>query len=139
MKTAPTLLARCAAGLLSAGMTFGVVAQTASAESPEARYQRERAACRDGSSHQDRATCLKEAVNALDEARRNPDPGRNAQDWISNRLARCDRVPAQDREACQRMALGQGERSGSVEAGAVVKEITEIKIGPPVVIQPIPR
>lgn len=130
--------ARCALGMLLAGISVAAVAQSSSTtESAQARYQRERAACLTGSSHQDRQTCLKEAVNALDEARRNPNPGRGAEDWINNSLARCERVPQQDREACQRMALGQGERSGSVEGGGVVKEITELRIGPPVVIQPL--
>ncbi len=134
-----TLATRISSGLLAAGLAFGSAAQSAPPESAQARYQRERAACIDGSSHQDRATCLREATNALAESRRNPDASRSADELISNRLARCERVPAQDREACQRMSLGQGERSGSVEGGAVVKEITEVKIGPPVVIQPLPR
>lgn len=128
-----------ASALLAAGISLGAMAQSTVVESPEARFKREQAACLNGSSHQDRATCLKEATNALDEARRNRGTPRTGEELLSNRLSRCEQVPAQDREACQRLAMGQGQQSGSVEGGGLVKEITEITIGPPVVIVPAPR
>lgn len=138
-RTSRSMIRNSAAALLAAGVSLGAMGQTANVDSPEARFKRERAACLDGSSHQDRATCLKEATNALDEARRNRSSSRGAPDLSSNQLARCERVPTQDREACQRLAMGQGKSSGSVEGGGVIKEITEVTTGQPVVVVPAPR
>jgi hypothetical protein len=137
--TSRSMIRNGASALLAAGISLGAMAQSTGMDSPEARFKQERAACLNGSSHQDRATCLKEATNALDEARRNKGSSRSGEELLSNRLARCERVPARDREACQRLAMGQGQQSGSVEGGGVIKEITKITIGPPVVIVPAPR
>jgi hypothetical protein len=92
---------------------------------PDAVYQQERAACLDGSSAQDRATCLKEAGAARAEMRRRGlDNGENPIQLRANALQRCQRVAAADRAACERLALGDGQRSGSVAEGAVLKQIT---------------
>jgi len=97
----------------------------AASSSAEAVYRQERAACLDGRSPQDRATCLKEAGAALAEARRGKlDNGETPEQLRANALQRCQRVAADDRAACERMALGGGERSGSVAEGAVVTQIT---------------
>lgn len=97
----------------------------AAGSQPEAVYRQERAACQDGRSPQDRATCLKEAGAALAEARRRHlDNGETPEQLRANALQRCQRVAADDRTACERMALGGGERSGSVASGAVVTQIT---------------
>lgn len=52
----------------------------------QARYQHERAACMEGSSNQDRATCLKEAAAAYQEAKAGQLPGPS--DLARNRTAR---------------------------------------------------
>lgn len=118
--------------LLAAGLTSGAAAADKgdNLASAQERYRLERAACLNGRSHQDRETCLKEATNALTEARNNPQPPTDPQILQENALARCDNVHEQDRPACKRMAMGQGKVSGSVEGGGVIKEVVTRKVGP---------
>lgn len=90
-----------------------------------ARYQRERAACNSGASHQDRATCLREAGAALQEARR----GRLADEqaaYDQNAMVRCQALPQADRDACHKRIQGAGTSSGSVAEGGIYREYTEI-------------
>lgn len=135
-------VARFAMGVVAAVFAVGAAqaapaAKDGSLAAAEQRYQRERAACLDGTSHQDKATCLKEATNALDEARKNPSPKPDRADLRSNKLQRCDYVREADQAACRRLALGKGQESGSVEGGGVIKETKTITVGPPVVIVPV--
>lgn len=67
----------------------------------QATYQRDRAACISGEAGQDRATCLREASAALQEARRGRLDDGEAQ-FERNRLLRCERQPVEDREDCVR-------------------------------------
>lgn len=94
-------------------------------------YQQERADCLAGRSTQDRQTCLKEAAAAQAEARLGRlDSGATARQLTDNALARCKVVPADDRAACETLALGGGKRSGSVAEGAVLKELVTRRIEP---------
>lgn len=87
-----------------------------------ARYQQEKAACLNGQSHQDRATCLKEAGAALAESRtRQPIPAQA--NYEQHALIRCDALPGDDRAACQRRIQGEGSTSGSVEGGGLIRTI----------------
>jgi hypothetical protein len=85
------------------------------------RYNQEKARCMNGQSHQDRATCLKEAGAALQESKRNglatDKTGLNA-----NATARCDAQPAADRADCIARIQGAGATSGSVEGGGVIRK-----------------
>ncbi|WP_211451428.1 hypothetical protein [Collimonas antrihumi] len=88
-----------------------------------ARYQAERAVCTSGQSNQSRATCLKEAGAALQEARRGhlrDDPTADSQ----NASLRCNALPPDDKDACQRRVNGEGTTSGSVLEGGVLHELT---------------
>jgi hypothetical protein len=97
----------------------------------QARYQKERAACLSGASHQDQATCLKEAGAALAEARRGQlDKGMEAEQRRQNALQRCKPLPAADRETCEARILGEGTVSGSVEGGGVYRELVIRSVGP---------
>lgn len=105
-----------------------VVTLTANAATPaseaQARYVQERANCMNGQSNQDRATCLKEAGAALKEAK----AGRlqNGQpDYAANALRRCDGLPGEQRELCQRR-MQEGTVSGSVRDGGVLRELIVI-------------
>jgi hypothetical protein len=117
MKTASHTGLTLAAALLVAGSALaGTGLSTA-----QLRYQQERAACLNGSSNQDRATCLKEAGAALQEARRDglaTDEARLAQ----NRLNRCMTLPAQDREECI-ARIEQGATSGSAREGGILRQL----------------
>ena len=89
----------------------------------QARYQKERAACMNGESHQDGATCLKEAGAALQEARRGNLVTMDERQYEKNRLARCDAHPPEDREDCVRRMHGEGTTTGSVEGGGIYREL----------------
>lgn len=86
------------------------------------RYKQERAHCLSGQSNQDRATCLREAAAALQEARRNQlETGGNGS-FAANAIARCNAQPAADREACVQRITGAGSAQGSVEAGGLIRQ-----------------
>ena len=88
----------------------------------QARYQQDRAACMNGTSNQDRATCLREAGAALQESRNSRlENGAGAYD--ENRYLRCDPLPAGQREDCVRRMSGEGTVSGSVEGGGIYREL----------------
>ena len=97
-------------------------AATAGISDAQARYRQERATCMSGQSHQDRATCLKEAGAALQEAKRGYlDDGQSP--YEQNRLMRCAAHPAGDREDCVRRMRGEGTVTGSVEGGGIYREL----------------
>ena len=80
-------------------------------------------ACTDGTSSEDRATCMKEAGAAKAEAQRGQltdTPGA----YDQNALQRCDALPASDKEACRLRIMGAGTTSGSVAGGGVIREVT---------------
>lgn len=114
-------LALCAAAaLLSA--TVAVAADRGKLSEAQRAYQRDRAACMSGQTSQDRATCLREASAALQEAKRgNLDDGQ-AQ-YERNRLLRCEKQPPEDRQDCVRRMSGEARVSGSVEGGGVLREL----------------
>lgn len=122
-------------------LTIGLVpaaqaAQTEAQRAAQALYQQERKACLDGSSPQDRTTCLKEAGAALEESRRTPaGSGESPSQLRRNALARCDAQPQADRADCRRMVRGAGTREGSVAGGGVVKELVTRE---PAVMPPAP-
>ena len=125
-------LATAAASLLLPLLWTAAVAAepVASSTDADARYNQERAACLDGRSPQGRSTCLKEAGAARAEARRHRlDNGESAAQLRANALLRCQPVQDADRAACERMALGEGQRSGSVAEGGVLKQITTVTTG----------
>ncbi|MCW7541568.1 hypothetical protein OOT46_27565 [Aquabacterium sp. A7-Y] len=98
----------------------------------EERYRAERAACESGWSHQDKATCLKEAGAARGEARRGRLESKGAA-YERNALARCAPLPAADRADCEARVRGEGTVRGSVESGGIYKETVtrEIPAAPP--------
>ena len=102
-------------------VTTAAVAASNSADA-NARYRAERAACNSGQSSQDRATCLKEAGAALKESRKGRLNG-NKDTYDQNALSRCNRLPEDDRDACQLRIKGEGTTSGSVEGGGVLREL----------------
>lgn len=111
-------------------IAVGLLPMTASAADATANtYQQERTNCTSGGSHQDRATCLREAAAARGEARRG-----NLTDSTSyeeNALARCNTLPPSDRQDCAKRVQGQGVVSGSVEGGGLYRETTTTVIGTP--------
>ncbi len=96
------------------------------------RYQSERAACENGSSHQDRATCLQEAGAAKDEARRgNLNDGGAA--YGQNASDRCSNLPANQQADCTARLQQGGSTTtrGSVEGGGIIREHRTTEVGTP--------
>lgn len=116
------------AATLGIATAFAVDAAAGDAQS---RYQQERAACTDGTSQQDRATCLKEAGAARDEAR----AGRLGSGHAANEAnatARCNALPAKDRSDCIARINGAGTTHGSVKEGGIYRELVTTVPAPPV-------
>ena len=83
-------------------------------------YQDDRAFCNSGKSSQDRATCLREAGAAAQEAPR----GNLTDAPEQNRYARCEyHKSAEDRDYCIRRMSGEGTVSGSAEGGGILREL----------------
>ena len=121
------VLRRLTLGLgLAGAVLFSTVAGAAGGKmsDAQARYQSERAACMNGQSNQDRATCLQEAGAALREARRGNLVDGDVQQKDRNNLSRCDALPAQDREDCVRRMSGDGVTRGNAANGGIYRELT---------------
>lgn len=113
--------ALCAVGVFL-GATAAAAADSGRLSSAQRIYQQDRAACMSGQTNQDRATCLREAGAALQEARRGGLDDRQAE-YDRNRLLRCDSQPAEDRQDCVRRLSGEGTTSGSVAGGGILREL----------------
>jgi hypothetical protein len=101
----------------------------------QARYQQERAACMNGQSGQDRATCLKEAGAALAEARRgNLTSGQGQR--RENRMDRCNALTGDEKSDCVARMRGEGTTEGSVKGGGILREKVTIVPGPAPAVQP---
>ena len=112
--------------------------------------QKDRAACRDGRSKQDQATCLREVNNAAAEKRSGKLDNSSAQ-FEANARLRCEALTGEDRSACMARVIGYGNASGSVAGGGVIREVepvlvpagsTSVRIEPqtnaPVLLVPVP-
>lgn len=131
-------LAACATAGLFAASAMAAPSDAATATT-NATYLQQRADCLAGRSPEDRATCLKETEAARAEQRQGRlDNGEDAAALARNAEARCKSVAVADREACLRMARGDGRVSGSVEGGGVLKEFVTRKVGPPTLVVPEP-
>jgi hypothetical protein len=119
--------------VLVGGATICVAANAAGVGNKsdiESTYRQERASCLDGSSNEDRATCLKEAGAARDEARRGQLTDDRAMEK-QNAVARCNGLPESDRIDCVRRVQGDGMVSGSAAAGGIFREtVTTVPAAP---------
>ena len=110
----------------------GAAAKAAAAPSPsgaaQSRYQQERAVCLSGASNQDRATCLKEAGAARAEAQRGG-LGDSTEPYADNQRKRCEQLPGSQRQDCLARMQGQGNVSGSVAAGGLLRETVTVVPG----------
>ena len=122
---------------ISTVLSVCAAAATAVAETPAAdvqlRYQQERARCLDGSSNQDRATCLKEAGAARDEARKGQLNDGDAK-YRSNATDRCKVLTGDEARDCLARMKGKGgsatnstatttnTTSGSAQSGGILRE-----------------
>lgn len=114
---------RYSAAALAASLVLASVAVGAAPRSEaQSTYQRDRTACLANTTGEARATCMREAAAALQEARRGGLEDGNAQ-FERNRLLRCERQPVEDREDCMRRMKGEGTATGTVEGGGILREL----------------
>lgn len=112
-----------AAALLGAG---SIQAQQTAGQ----RYQAEVARCNTGQTQQDRATCMREAGAARDEAGKGNLATPQSTEMVRNATERCKAQPAADQAACLQRIEGTGVTTtqGSVEGGGVIREtVTPVK------------
>ncbi len=112
------LLAVSATAQIAAGTT-GIDA-TGNAKS-------EMAACNNGKTQQDRATCLTEVKNA-NAARRAGKVDNAGGQFQANAMQRCNILPSQDKIACEARVAGYGNPQGSVAGGGVITEIETVVV-----------
>ncbi len=123
-----------ALGCISAVLAVAGVSASASAAdkaSIEATYRQDRANCVAGkTTNADIKTCLKEASAARYEALHGGLTTPSPEVLAANTMHRCQSQPIQDREDCKLRMSGEGTEEGSVAQGAVVREMTTVKIVP---------
>ena len=109
----------CGAAL---AFTSGASAQGATSAAVTSPTGNPYKSCVDGTSNEDRTTCMKEAGAAQAEARRGnlTAPGAATD---QNALQRCDALPGDQRDACRLRIQGAGSVSGSVAGGGVIREV----------------
>ncbi|SDN91572.1 hypothetical protein SAMN05216303_10113 [Rhodoferax sp. OV413] len=107
---------------------FAVTAATAQVSiDASGNYQDEVRACRSGHTPQSLATCLEEARNArTDKSRRSL----SADTLLANAMARCEKLPPDDQTACRARMMGQGNSSGSVAGGGILREYNQVEVVP---------
>ncbi|NRF68160.1 hypothetical protein HLB44_14295 [Aquincola sp. S2] len=123
-------LAALLLGVVAVAPVWSAGKQRSASSEIEATFHHERDKCMSGRSHQDRATCLREAHAAYAEARAGKLGSTDDATLRRNALARCERQPAAERPACERLASGEGTRAGSVEGGGVIKELVTRTVEP---------
>jgi pyocin large subunit-like protein len=117
------------AGAALLGATAAIAADSGNPSNAQSVYQKDRAACLNGATNQDQATCLKEAGAALQATKRGGlDDGQVRLD--QNQLLRCDGQPPEDRQSCVRRMSGEGSTTGSVEAGGIYRELVTPDVPP---------
>ena len=104
---------------------FFALALSAGAAFAQNSYQEERAACTQLTDADARKTCLREAGAARVEAKRGGLVEQDAE-YQKNLTARCNYLPAGDREDCERRMRGEGTTSGSIAGGGIYRELRTI-------------
>lgn len=95
-------------------------------EEAQARFKQEMADCVSGNTSQDKDSCMREARAALSEVKRGV-WGRPEKTEAKSEAAarqRCEVHQGQQRNACEARMRGEGNVSGSVEGGGILREIT---------------
>lgn len=115
-----------AAGLLSAGLFSSVAMAAGPNKSADlrAQYQSDVAFCKSSQTTESRATCMKEAGAAYEEAKRNRLVS-GSHDYQQDATNRCKSLPAGQQQDCMMQMSGQNTvTKGSVESGGILRETT---------------
>lgn len=111
----------CAAGLmLAAGAVHA--ADAIGRAAIQSQYDQDVAKCKSGNTNQDRATCLREAGAARDEANRQNLKEGSTDQHQQNMVDRCNRLPGASRQDCLTQMSSPSNVRGSVEGGGVLRE-----------------
>lgn len=132
------VIATVAFALLSAAAITAGAAESAKTDAQaQAQYKAQVAACNNGTSNQDKATCMKEATNALADAKKGVlAEGNTAYD--QNAVSRCNSLPSGEQADCKARIQTPTATSGSVSSGGVLRESVTRTVGNPVVLVPVP-
>jgi len=115
-----------AAGLLSAGLFSSVAMAAGPSRNADlrAQYQSDVAFCKSSATTESRATCMKEAGAAYEEAKRNRLVA-GSHDYQQDATNRCKALPAGQQQDCMMQMSGQNTvTKGSVESGGILRETT---------------
>jgi hypothetical protein len=126
--TLASVAAPALTAVLLATTSAGAWAQSPASDA-RARYEQERQACQTRNTQDSLATCLRDATNSYDAARKGQlsDPGPIA---IANATQRCQAFQnAQERSECVRRIENE-PASGSVPGGGVLRESTTTTVSP---------
>lgn len=119
---------------LSAVLCFGLAAQ-AQPLSPQQTYEQALEHCETLTSEEARLNCRRDAGAAFQEARNNPDKYQHIdeQTLTENRRARCEALPADQRELCIKSLQDNPDTEvmGSVEGGGILRKTTITERGEP--------
>ncbi|WAI81258.1 MULTISPECIES: hypothetical protein [Achromobacter] len=130
----------CAAGLmLAAGAVHA--ADAIGRAAIQSQYEQDVANCKSGKSNQDRATCMREAGAARQEANRQNLKEGSTADYQQNMLDRCNRLPTTSRQDCITQMTSPTNVRGSVQGGGVLREtVIQVPAGtvPPSTTMPPP-
>ena len=104
MNVRPMHTKRLAASLCAAGLMLAAGAVQAAdpigRAGIQAQYEQDVAACKNGSTGQDRAACMREAGAARQEANRKQLSDGTTEQHQQNMIDRCNRLPADSRQDC---------------------------------------
>jgi hypothetical protein len=123
--------------LLAMSATAQIAAGTTGIDAT-GNVQSEKAACNNGKTQQDRATCLIEVQNA-NAAKRAGKVDNAGGQFKANAMQRCNILPSQDKIACEARVAGYGNPQGSVAGGGVITEMETVAVpnnSGPVTIEP---
>lgn len=136
MTPSPIRIPRACLAAAALALSLPLWAQGASASgkaSIEANYQRDRSACAAIAVPADRSNCLRDAGAARAQALRIGQRAPSNEELTRNAVKRCQEQPSSEqRVICERMARGEGNVSGSVQGGGVIRElVTQEQLPPP--------
>lgn len=111
--------------LLAGGATAQVNVKGDTGIDASGNARQERAWCMVNTEGTARADCLKgSAAAGVEKSRGTLET--NGRDYAANALARCNVFMGEELVACRARVAGLGNASGSVQGGAVVKEVTTV-------------
>lgn len=143
MNVRPMHTKRLAASLCAAGLMLA--AGAAQAADPigragiQAQYEQDVAACKNGSTGQERTACMREAGAARQEANRQRLSDGTTEQHQQNMLDRCNRLPADSRQDCMTQMTSPTQVRGSVQGGGVLREtVIQVPAGTAGTVPPPP-